>query len=272
MTRYGEAFQMLRKQKQLPLSYFEQAGVNKGDLSRFENGKVMMGFERLELMLQTMNVSLSEYEFLINHHVLDYQEEFLSQLETADFAQDQDKLAKLFNEAQDSGEIYLALAVKACLQPLQHKECASVGLYLHKVEQWGYFELSLAYFTLNSLPTSDLLLFCQEFETKCGNYITIPKYYRRIYQIAYRAVILLSLRQEETLARRILSLTDYPQREHTDFYIATLKILAQGVINLAFDDDTLGQAQITEALKLIERLGNQHLLLYYQKEIQLDTN
>lgn len=272
MTKYGEAFQMLRKQKQLPLSYFEEAGVNKGDLSRFENGKVMMGFERIESMLQIMNVSLSEYEFLINHHVLDYQEEFLSQLEIADFAQNQDKLAKLFDEAQSSGEIYLSLAVKACLQPLQPKEYAAIGNFLHQVEQWGYFELSLAYFTLKSLPTSDLSLFCQEFETKCGNYITIPKYYRRIYQIAYRAVILLSLRQEEILAKRILHLTDYPQREHTDFYIATLKMLAQGVINLTFDDDTFGQAQINEALKLIERLGNQHLLLYYEKEIHPDTN
>ena len=49
-------------------------------------------------------------------------------------------------------------------------------------------------------------------------------------------------------------------------------MLAQGVINLTFDDDTFGQAQINEALKLIERLGNQNLLLYYEKEIHPDSN
>lgn len=268
MSRYGEAFKTLRLQKQLSLTYFETAGVNKGDLSRFENGKVMMGFERIDLMLQAMNVSLAEYEFLINHHIQDYQDEFFSQLEAADFSQNQDKLKKLYTEALSSGETYLALAVKACLHPLESQACDRIVDYLNKVKKWGYFELSLAYFTLKSLPTSVLLLFFQEFENKCGNYITIPKYYRRIYQIAYRAVIVLSHRKERALAQRILYLTDYPQRDRTDFYIATLKELAEGVVTARFDDPKLGKQQMSDALRLIERLGNDHLLSYYQKEIE----
>ena len=271
LITYGKAFKILREQKQLALSYFEQVGVNKGDLSRFENGKVMMGFERIDLMLQAMNVSLSEYEFLLNHHVMAYQDEFFSQLEAADFSQDQAKLSKLYAEALSSGDPHVSVAVKACQQVLDRKSCDRISDLLNKVSKWGYFELSLAYFTLRSLPTSELLLFCQEFENKCGNYITIPKYYRRIYQIAYHAVIVLSLRKEVGIAKHILQLTDYPQLGHTDFYIATLKELAEGVVTMTFDDRMLGKQKINAAFDLMARLGSRHLVTYYQKEIGTDT-
>lgn len=73
----------------MPLSYFQRVGIDKIGLSRFERGLSMMGFEKVDVMLQEMNVSLAEYELVINHFVPDFQEEFLFEVEEADFAQDE---------------------------------------------------------------------------------------------------------------------------------------------------------------------------------------
>ena len=37
--RYGAVFETLRKQKHLPLSYFESFGIEKTTIQRFETGK-----------------------------------------------------------------------------------------------------------------------------------------------------------------------------------------------------------------------------------------
>lgn len=74
---YGKVFKQIRTQKKLPLSYFQKLGIDKAVVSRFERGKTMVSIERVDAMLQEMNVSLAEYELMINHFVSDYHEEFL---------------------------------------------------------------------------------------------------------------------------------------------------------------------------------------------------
>ena len=76
-ARYGKVFKKLRTQKHLPLSFFESYGLQKSAIHNFENGKSMMGFERLDIALQAMNVSLAEYEYFINDFQLNYMEEML---------------------------------------------------------------------------------------------------------------------------------------------------------------------------------------------------
>ncbi|MDR7697152.1 Rgg/GadR/MutR family transcriptional regulator [Lactococcus lactis] len=132
---YGEKFKELRTQKQLPLSYFEEIRMNKGDLSRFEHGKQMIGFERLDVMLQQMNVSLAEYELIINNFVPDFQEAFLNDVDEADFNQDKPKLTKLYEEARETGYGLLAIATKARYDKLEEKEITYVLDFLNKIKE-----------------------------------------------------------------------------------------------------------------------------------------
>lgn len=180
---YGEKFKELRTQKQLPLSYFEEIGMNKGDLSRFEHGKQMIGFERLDVMLQQMNVSLAEYELIINNFVPDFQEAFLNDVDEADFNQDKPKLTKLYEEARETGYGLLAIATKARYDKLEEKEITYVLDFLNKIKEWGYFELSVLYFVLDDLSTLELRKVFRDFETKSHNYYGLPKYSRRILPI-----------------------------------------------------------------------------------------
>ena len=68
--KYGQVFRKLRKQRGLPLIYFEPLGISKAALAKFECGETMMSFERLTLALQTLDVSLEEFEHHLNHFSL----------------------------------------------------------------------------------------------------------------------------------------------------------------------------------------------------------
>ncbi|ETD05603.1 hypothetical protein N568_0101540 [Lactococcus garvieae TRF1] len=64
----------------------------------------MMSFERVDLMLEEMQVLLAEYELIVNNFMPNYQDFFLLELEEADFSQDFNKIQKLYLEAREAGK------------------------------------------------------------------------------------------------------------------------------------------------------------------------
>lgn len=269
---YGEKFKELRTQKQLPLSYFEEIGMNKGDLSRFEHGKQMIGFERLDVMLQQMNVSLAEYELIINNFVPDFQEAFLNDVDEADFNQDKPKLTKLYEEARETGYGLLAIATKARYDKLEEKEITYVLDFLNKIKEWGYFELSVLYFVLDDLSTLELRKVFRDFETKSHNYYGLPKYSRRILQIAYRAVVILGARGEQEFVNQILKQTEHRTKAGIDIYIENLRRLTLGVNHYYFENKDEGMRQINKSLEIFRFLEHEELAHYYENRIKAFLN
>ena len=52
----------------------------------------MMSFERIDLMLEEMQVPLAEYELIVNNYMPNFQEFFILELEKAEFSQNRDKI------------------------------------------------------------------------------------------------------------------------------------------------------------------------------------
>ncbi|WP_081167728.1 helix-turn-helix domain-containing protein [Lactococcus garvieae] len=265
---YGKIFREIRTQKQLPLSYFESVGVDKSDLSKFERGFRMIGFERVVALLQHMNVSLSEYELILNNFVLDFQEAFLNEVEKADFNQEVNKLKNLYDEAYISGHGLLACAVKARFEELTEKEINFVLDSLNNVTVWGYFELSILYFVLDNLSTKEMRSLFYKFEEKTQNYHGIPKYSRRILQIAFQSVIVLSSKGEKEFVSQILELTKGRGKSGIDIYIENLRKLALGVNHYYFVNQREGSKKIKKSLKIFSFLGHDELAQYYRARIE----
>lgn len=261
---YGEKFRLIREQKGLPLSFFAKCNVDKADLSRFERGQSMMSFEKVDVMLQTMNVSLAEYELVINNFVPDFQEEFLFEIDEADFSQDEKKLRSLYQEAKESGYGYLSLAAKARFEQLSQTEIVVVVQFLKKVKVWGYFELSVAFFVLDNLDTETIRDLMVDFEQKNKNYYGIFRYRRRILQIAYRAIVLLCSRGEQDLAKDILDLTEKRNRAGIDLYLDNVRQMALGFYDYYFGDKKYGLALIQKGLNVFEILGQERLKNFYR--------
>ena len=64
--KYGEVFKKLRKQAAISLLEFEKLGISSSTVSDFERGKSMMSFEKVDICLQLIGVSLEEYENFLN--------------------------------------------------------------------------------------------------------------------------------------------------------------------------------------------------------------
>lgn len=269
---YGNCFRKLRDQKHLGMSQFKKVGVDRSCLSRFERGLSMMTFERIDMMLQEMQVSLSEYELLLNNFVPDFLEVFLTQLENADFDQNFRKLEELYQEAHSSGDYLLAIAVKARYSKPSEYELAQIYFYLQEIEKWGYFELSLIYFTMEHLTLDQLITLFYKFEEEGNNYYGIMKYRRRILQIAYRIVVILASQGEENIARHILKLTDEHKNVQIDLYIEVLHHLALGTVIYCFEDKEQGKIKLEHALITLEEFGYKKLKNFYSHRLSCFLN
>lgn len=261
--RYGECFRKLRTQKDLGMSHFEKVGIDRANLSRFERGLSMMNFERVDIMLQVMHVTLAEYELLLNNFVPDFLDIFLTEIENADFDFDFKKLDKLYQEAYGSGYPLLAIAVKSCFSIPSANELSKINEYLMKVEYWGYFEISLIYFTMEHFTIEDLVSLFNAFERISENYYGILKYRRRLLQIAFRIVIQLASLGEEKSARTILELTEKRKNIRVDIYIEIVHQLAVGTIIYFFEDKKRGKNKLEYNLNILEEFGDENLKNFY---------
>lgn len=267
-TRYGKIFRELRTQKGLSLSYFEKLGFDKSNIARFERGETMISLEKIDMMLQSMDISLSEYELILNYFVPDFQEQFLLDIEKAEFNLDCDRLRKLYEEVKGSHYRLLSLAAKARVLGLQNSEIREVMVYLQKAKQWGYFELCLTYSVLEYLDTKDLKQLLEDFDLKNRPYYTVTKYRRKMYQIAYRAIFVLGSRGEEKLIGEILQMTD-SSKQNTDFYLSVFRKLIYGFTECCFRQKEEGLKQINHALNLFEELGSKELRVYIEQRVNL---
>ncbi len=122
----------------------------------------MISFERLDSALQEMNVTLAEYEHFINNFSMDYKEEFLEDIILADIADDVDKLHNLYLEAMKYDSKMLAYCAKSRYEILTQTEADDVVEYLYDVGEWGYFELSIFYLTLDSFSEREIMYLMKE--------------------------------------------------------------------------------------------------------------
>lgn len=271
--RYGLIFKQIREQKQLPLSFFEKVGVKKSNLSKFERGETMMGFERIDTLLQAMDISLAEYELLLNYFTSSYQDEFLLELEKAEFDLNRERLEKLYNESKGSANFLLSLIAKSKTTTLSSKDVQKIFNYLDKLAHWGYFELSLLQALLDNFldntEMKNIIKIIDVFEDKINNYQEIFKYRRKIYQIAYQAILVFSAKGEYKLAKRIEILTAANDRKEFDFFISNLRNLALGFMEYQLGDKEAAQTKMEQSLYLMEHLGSRELRRYYETKINI---
>lgn len=265
--RYGKIFKLLRNQKKLPLSYFETIGIGKSHVGKFERGEIMMSFERVDSMLQLMNVSLGEFEIIVNHYVPDFQNSFLLEIITAEFHQDEKKLSRLYDEAKDLGYIWLILIAKARFKGLTSREVSQVKSYLSDVKEWGYFEITLAFSTVDFFEEEEIIQLISDLEIKNRRNYGEYKYRRRLYHLIFRSVILLATRGNEKEAKKGLALIMYFGPGTVDFYISTLNILTNGVVEYLYKSKKDGRETINDALFIIEKLGSREFKDYHEQRI-----
>lgn len=252
--KYGDCFKKLRNQKNLGLSYFSKIGINRANLSRFERGQTMMSFERVDLMLEEMQVPLAEYELIVNNFMPNYQ--------------DFNKIQKLYLEAREAGKHMLSLAAKTRLENITPSEVREIENYLCNVKEWGYFELTLFYFLSDHIAIDQLENLLANFDKRCEKYCRLLKYRRRLLQIAYQSAAIFAAHGERSEAENILEITKKYREMGVDLYAEVLRHLTTGIVIFNFEDKDLGREKINCALGALEEFGGLRLKEFYQRRLE----
>jgi HTH-type transcriptional regulator, SHP2-responsive activator len=265
--RYGKTFKQIRLQKQLPLSYFEKIGIGKSHISKFERGELVMSFDKIHNLLQEMNVTLNEYELIMNNFTQDFQDTFLLEVVRAEFYNDISKLKDLYLESKEHYNPWLTLLVKARVEGVTSLEISKIVAYLTKVENWGYFELTFTFSVIEYLNKSQIMNLLSQLDLKKRIDYTEIRYRRRYMQIIYRAIGALLNNGEEELAKKVFDQLNQDEISSVDFYISSLKKIYEEIFRFRLEKDEKALNMIKYYLEIISCLGNQSLKDYHKKRI-----
>lgn len=129
-----------------------------------------------------MRVSISEYSYFLNDFNSSYSEDLLARIDRALIEQNREKLKLLATEAEQEVFMLMSFAARFCYSQLTYEEQEIVTDYLYEVEQWGFFEISIFYFTIDSLSEREILHIMEGFWDKNKRFLKIFKYRCRVIQ------------------------------------------------------------------------------------------
>jgi len=180
---FGSTFKKLRSSKNFSQEQAAEGVMDKGQLSRFENGQVMPGFDKVVEMLKNINVTLLEFDNAHNHF-LQQQDTLLYDTAITDayLSQDVEKLKLILAEIEN--EIKLSPLRKKYRIDKYHVEAVMKMLdsdyiilsddltalkdYLMKLKEWGLYDIHLFGHCVSVFPSEDFgnlvekMLFCTE--------------------------------------------------------------------------------------------------------------
>lgn len=154
-SKYGKIFRNLRLQKNMSLSELNTlSGVSKATISQFENGKSLVSFDKLEALLESMNLTILDYSLLVNNGLPEYFITQFQNIEDAYYNQDEAELQHLYEknlEYENESTYMIALSAKATYTQLSEKEIQEVESLLSVGPLWGLYELYILIHTLEQL-------------------------------------------------------------------------------------------------------------------------
>lgn len=262
--KYGETFRRIRKQKKIPLSHFERLGISKAALGKFERGEAMMGFDRVMLALQTLDISLEEYEHFLNNFLIGDREALIEEIYEAYILGNQPLLLQLSEKTAQLNYPILSLTAKSCTTLLNNKEKQEIIDYLQETEDWGYIELCVFYHAIYHLMAEDISYLMNNFLLEGHNLFRVPKYRDKFIRVAYCAISRLAHKGHEALANYTLTRFDRYNLPHTMFN-QNLRNFTTGYLKYRFNHPEKGKEQMLQSLTVTKLLNKPEISAYYDR-------
>lgn len=154
MTNHSSLIRKLRKERGLTQEQLTHGISQRGTLAAFESRGTKISFELLVDYLERMNITLEEYQFLLNNNSLSNKQKLTNYfISSKTITPEQEK--ELLKEYQKSGNIYYRLVYaqrklitnylynNGTITPNIETEITIIKNYLEKIETWGHFELTV---------------------------------------------------------------------------------------------------------------------------------
>lgn len=268
-SKYGIVFNKLRKQKGFKLTSFTNVGISPATLCKFENGKSMIKFDKLNLALNELSITLSEYEKCLNDFQLDTHEELIKRTIIITLSGETCELKHCYSEFLKLSERCCALAVKSLYEKLTEDEEEWVGDYFDSINYWRYIDLYALYLLVGTLKVRQLAYILEGFyiSDDFHNIFNSQKHCGRFAQIVCKAVVYLSYQGYRQMTRHFLDYLDPQNFSHT-MYTKNLYDLAKGYWCAEFEDKRNGSDMMKIALIRFKELSAPGVSEYYEKYIK----
>ncbi|WP_285023807.1 helix-turn-helix domain-containing protein, partial [Lactococcus garvieae] len=137
-SNIGEVFRTIREERGYSLSYFQNSGISKSIISKFENGYSAIRLDTMIIALEVMNMSLAELESYLKEYAPNNTYTILNQLYEAKQTNNVLQLQQLSQIAVKNKLTFVFLATKSIMRTITPMESKSLTDYLYDIQVWGY--------------------------------------------------------------------------------------------------------------------------------------
>ena len=183
--KYGITFKNMRKQNKDFLADFFRK-YQSSTLSDFERGLTMISLEKIDLALQLMGCSLSDFDSHLNFYSPTDPIYILKELERAILFNDSPKLKDLYMTCKQTKQRNLCLTIKFLLKKGTLEEKNEIVNFLMETKAFGIKELSI--FLHHHLAPQDILnIMLKNMEKGCPEI-----YHRHLSHVILEVITVLS--------------------------------------------------------------------------------
>lgn len=274
---YGEAFKEIRLHKEMSLGELEYiSGVSKSTLSQFENGKLMLSFDKLDRALDAMYVTLQDYHYVLNEGHTHYAISEFNKIQSYFLKKRYDKLAEIYEinlKNEEKGTDLIALCAKACYSPLRKSELKQIEDYFTSGLEWSLYDIEVLAHMLGQLNLDSLIKILQEFflTNIFSQYINeLPTYRNPVIWILMISSLIFIKHDKPLEAEQVIEKLEYFAQK-SDFTAKIGLYFVRGCYQYTFTSKHKGQKMIKKLSIILEEIKATDLQAlmwdYYQKEI-----
>lgn len=190
--KYGITFQNMRKQNRFTLSEFGEVGIPTSTLSDFERGRTMISLEKIDLALQLMGYSLSDFDSHLNFYSPTDPIHLLEEVEHAVLSKDNKRLHTLHKTCKETKQNYICLMIKFLLKEGSLEEKNELINYLYDTKAYGIKELSIFYTIMHQLIPQDILNIMKRLKEYGKGMSNSETYHRHLSFVMLEVILVLS--------------------------------------------------------------------------------
>lgn len=262
--KYGITFQNMRKQNRFTLSEFAEVGIPTSTLSDFERGRTMISLEKIDMALQLMGYSLSDFDSYLNFYSPTDPIHLLKEVEHAVLSKDDKKLHSLQKTCTETKQKYICLMIKFLLKEGSLEEKNELINYLYDTNVYGIKELSIFYTIMYQLIPQDILNIIKRLKEYGKGMSNSETYHRHLSFVMLEAILVLS---------------NYGLKDEADYFIKRVEELklaqtmllrnlfeaTKGLWIYHFKSKEEGIKQVTKVLEILQ-LGADPVVARYHQE------
>ena len=265
--KYGRIFKQLRKQRELKITAFQEYGISPATISKFENGKTRVSFDKFQIMLRTLSVTLGEYltfEGDLTDKNFYRHERLLDNIATAVLKGDSSEFKSCQSEAIKLQEYHLSLALKGMQSPLELDEIGTLSEYFDQIKYWRNADLFTFYLSTDQLKLRQSVYILEGFFIGKEGYVYSAEYDLSFFHIACHVISSLIKIGNPEMAQHFMRYLSARKYTHT-MYTKNLLAFVEGYWIAKFQNKENGIQQLKNSLNVFKQLQDPIVFQFYER-------